>query len=158
MSYPFAWLIAREKVPEKRRKLHRIYIICTLVLPLMNIFGIFDGGYISGEYTRYSTYVNLKNILGQIVVLVSWVFRLWILVFLQERIRRLIIIRAEGNWKKVGNIIASIICFFLLYGILKILLAPGTIWLFSGYSYTTPIFVEVIRTLVELSKYYVNYR
>lgn len=147
MSYPFAWVIAREKVPEKRKKLHRIYMACTLVLPIMNIFGMFDGGHISKKYTIYSAYINLKNIFGQIIVLISWVFRLWILVLMQIAIRKLVIIRATGIWKWVGTIIASIMCFFLLYGILKVLLNPRAIWFFSGYDYTTPIFVEFIRLM-----------
>lgn len=144
MSYPFAWLIAREKLPEK---FHRIYIISTLVLPLMNIFGMFDGGHISREYTMYSTFINLKTISGQIIVLASWVLRLWILVLIQIAIRKLVIIGATGIWKRIGTIIASIMCFFLLFGILKVLLAPEAIRDFSGYDYTTPIFVEFIRLM-----------
>lgn len=153
MSYPFAWLIAKEKVPEKREKLHWIYIISTLVLPLMNIFGMFDGGHISGEYFGANRQIRVTAILGQIIVLASWVFRLWILVLIQIAIRKLVIIGATGIWKRIGTIIASIMCFFLLYGILKVLLAPRVIWFFSGYDYTTPIFVMFIRLI---SGYYRN--
>lgn len=147
MSYPFAWVIAREKLREKKKKLHCIYMICTLIIPLMNILGVFGGRYIRTELFGENRQIRLMAVLGQIIVLISWVFRLWILVLIQIAIRRLIIIGATGIWKWIGTIIASIMCFFLLYGILKVLLNPRAIPDFSRYKYTTPIFVEFIRLM-----------
>ena len=104
LSYPVAWVISRSKDEEKRKRLHIAFLLCCCVLPVI---------YIVCAIYRHSPKVD--DILGQIIMLVFWLLRMWLILLAQVWIRRL-----AGRFGWIGTIAATIFCLWGLYKIFDI--------------------------------------
>ena len=102
LSYPFAWVISRQKNEEKRKRLYTAFLLCCCVLPVIYII-----------YAIFSHAPELDEILGQIIMLAFWLLRMWLLLLIQVLIHRL-----AGRFGWIGTIGAAIFC---AWGICKLL-------------------------------------
>ena len=94
LSYPFAWVISRQKDEEKRKRLYTAFLLCCCVLPVIYII-----------YAIHSHAPELDEILGQIIMLAFWLLRMWLLLLIQVLIYRL---AERFGW--IGTIGAAIFC------------------------------------------------
>ena len=121
LSYPFAWVISRQKNEEKRKRLYTAFLLCCCVLPVIYII-----------YAIFSHAPELDEILGQIIMLAFWLLRMWLLLLIQVLIHRL-----AGRFGWIGTIGAAIFCAWGIYKLLDFFIAayPEPAAIFPRYQW-----------------------
>ena len=121
LSYPFAWVISRQKNEEKRKRLYTAFLLCCCVLPVIYII-----------YAILSHAPELDEILGQIIMLAFWLLRMWLLLLIQVLIHRL-----AGRFGWIGTIGAAIFCAWGIYKLLDFFIAayPEPAAIFPRYQW-----------------------
>ena len=121
LSYPFAWVISRQKNEEKRKRLYTAFLLCCCVLPVIYII-----------YAIFSHAPELDEILGQIIMLAFWLLRMWLLLLIQVLIHRL-----AGRFGWIGTTGAAIFCAWGIYKLLDFFIAayPEPAAIFPRYQW-----------------------
>lgn len=123
LTYPFAWIISAEKDELKRKRLYWLYILCSLILPTIYLC--------TAQWVRrkflYSSHLLTSFNLPQLLRLMLWVLKLWMILILQVFIRKFCSKRGF-----LGTVIASAICAWLLYTILEFLVPT----FLAGYKFS----------------------
>lgn len=110
LSYFFAWAVKAVNNPAKGKRIRLIYTLSCFILPATYFADLLN----FEQRYRWNLDFLIFTILPQLIVLLFWVFRLWLLLILQVIIRKL-----GDRWNAHGTIVASIACILILYIVLK---------------------------------------